>query len=61
MTATAGTKKHGNKVVEALLAEFCQLDDKKVFKPMVASKLTSEEKDNALRAINLIKEKRCGN
>jgi Reverse transcriptase (RNA-dependent DNA polymerase) len=60
MTATAGIKKHGNKAVEALLAEFCQLDDKKVFKPMVASTLTREQKKSALRAINLIKEKRCG-
>jgi hypothetical protein len=60
MTATAGIKKHGNKAVDTLLVEFCRLEDKKVFKPMVASELTSEEKNNALRAINLIKEKRCG-
>ena len=60
MTASAGIKKHGDKAVEALLEEFCQLDDKSVFKPLDAASLTGEQKKEALRAINLIKEKRCG-
>jgi Reverse transcriptase (RNA-dependent DNA polymerase) len=60
MTAQVGIKKHGDKAVEALLAEFCQLDDKSVFQPREASELTSKQKYGALRAINLIKEKRCG-
>lgn len=60
MTATTGIKKHGQPAIDALLAEFAQLDDKKVFKPMDARKLTTQQKCRALRAINLIKEKRSG-
>jgi hypothetical protein len=33
MTATARIKKHGQKAIDALLKEFCQLDDKSVFAP----------------------------
>ena len=44
----------------ALFKEFAQLHDKKVFKAIKASDLTRTQKKNALRAINLIKEKRNG-
>ncbi len=60
MMASHGIKKHGQKAVDALFSEFCQLDDKTVFEPMDASKLTQAQKKAALRAINLIKEKRNG-
>jgi hypothetical protein len=60
MTADAGIKKHGQLAVEALMAEFAQLDDLKVFQGKHSKDLTKEEKHEALRAINLIKEKRCG-
>ena len=60
MTATAGIKKHGQRAVDALLKEFCQLDDKSVFAPVKAGSLTGAQKSAALRAINLIKEKRDG-
>jgi hypothetical protein len=60
MTATAGIKKHGQAAVEALLQEFCQLDNKNVFEPLHANELTTDQKQAALRAINLIKEKRSG-
>jgi hypothetical protein len=60
MTATAGIKKHGERAVDALFKEFCQLDDKSVFLPVDAKSLTRDQKYKALRAINLIKEKRCG-
>jgi hypothetical protein len=60
MTANAGIKKHGDRAVEALLEEFCQLDNKSVFKPIHNTELTMQQKRGALRAINLIKEKRCG-
>jgi hypothetical protein len=60
MTANAGIRKHGGKAITALLEEFCQLDDKSVFKPLHAKELTTRQKKDALRAINLIKEKRCG-
>jgi hypothetical protein len=60
MTATAGIKKHGQRAVDALLKEFCQLDDKSVFAAVDANSLSSAQKAAALRAINLIKEKRDG-
>ena len=60
MTATAGIKKHGQRAIEALMNEFLQLHNKDVFEPMHAHKLTNDQKRRALRAINLIKEKRCG-
>jgi predicted ATP-grasp superfamily ATP-dependent carboligase len=60
MTAAAAIKKHGDKAVEALLVEFCQSDNKAVIKPMTGSELTVKQKHEALRAINIIKEKRCG-
>jgi hypothetical protein len=60
MTAAAGIRKHGEVAVNALLKEFCQLDDKSVFEPLDASTLSREQKAAALRSISLIKEKRCG-
>ena len=60
MTATAGIKKHGQRAIEAPMNEFLQLHNKDVFEPMHAHKLTNDQKRRALRAINLIKEKRCG-
>jgi hypothetical protein len=60
MTADAGIKKHGQLAIDALMAEFAQLDGLNVLKGMRASSLTRLQKKEALRAINLIKEKRCG-
>jgi len=60
MTATAGIKKHGQVAVDALLQEFCRLDNKGVFDPINASTLTTDQKQEALRAVNPIKEKRSG-
>jgi hypothetical protein len=60
MTATAGIKKHGQKAVDALLKEFCKLDDKSVFAAVDAGTLSKQQKQAALRAINLIKKQRNG-
>jgi Reverse transcriptase (RNA-dependent DNA polymerase) len=60
MSANAGLKKFGKKAEEALLAEFAQLEDLEVYEPLDPSKLTRAQRKSALRAINLIKEKRCG-
>ena len=60
MSANAGLKKHGKKAEEALLAEFSQLEDLDVYEPLDPNKPTRAQKKAALRAINLIKEKRCG-
>ncbi len=60
MTARAGIKKHGEVAVQAIFAEFAQIEDKNVIAPLDASKLTPQQRKDALRAISLIKEKRCG-
>ena len=60
MSANAGLKKHGKKAEEALLAESSQLEDLNVYEPLDPNKLTRAQKKAALRAINLIKETRCG-
>jgi len=41
MTATAGIKKHGERAVEAMFMEFCQLEDQAVFGGLKASELTA--------------------
>jgi Reverse transcriptase (RNA-dependent DNA polymerase) len=60
MSARAGIKKHGQKAIDALLAEFGQLREKNVLKPVDSTTLSEEEKASALPAVNLIKEKRDG-
>ena len=60
MTASAGIKKHGQAAVDALMQEFLQLEKKDVFEVVDASTLDGSQKRAALRAINLIKEKRSG-
>ena len=60
MTARAGIKKHGELAVQAIFKEFAQIEDKNVIEPLDASKLTHKQRSEALRAISLIKEKRCG-
>ena len=59
-TADRGIKKFGKLAVDALMKEFCQLEDLKVFKPVFAHKLTYQERTKALRSINLVEQKRCG-
>ena len=44
MTATAGIKKHGERTVEAMFMEFCQLEDQAVFGGLKASELTATQK-----------------
>ena len=58
MTDKAGIRKHGQKAVDALFKDFAQIDTKGVIKTIKASDLTNAQRKNALRAINLIKEKR---
>ena len=60
MTDKAGIRKHGQKAVDALLKELTQIDTNRVIKVIRASDLTHIQRKNALRAINLIKEKRNG-
>ena len=60
MTANAGIKKHGQVAIDALFQEFSQLHDLGVFEGQDARKLTDAQKRAALRAISMIKKKRCG-
>ena len=43
-----------------MMAEYAQIDDKNVFDPLVASKLSRSDKRKALRMIALIIKKRSG-
>ena len=60
MSVRAGIKKHGQAARDALTAEFAQLDYKGAYEPIQAVDLTKTQQNNALRIINLIKEKRNG-
>ena len=59
MTAKRGIVMYGKRAVDAIFKEFAQLDDLNVFGPLDPSKLTRAQKRMALRAIVLVKEKRC--
>jgi len=59
MTVKVGIKKHGKAAEAALMKEFAQLEELDVYKPIGANSLTRDKQGTgALRAINLIKEKR---
>jgi Reverse transcriptase (RNA-dependent DNA polymerase) len=60
MSATSGIKTYWQPAIDAIHKEFCQLHDKGVFEPKLASSLTMKQKSASLRAVNLIKEKRNG-
>jgi hypothetical protein len=60
MSAKKGIAKHGDKAIAAQLTEFSQLEDKEVYEGIHVNDLTPTERRGALRAINLIKEKRSG-
>jgi hypothetical protein len=60
MSATKGIKKHGELAVAALRKEFEQFRTLEVLEPLNAFDMTDEQKREALRAINVIKEKRDG-
>ena len=55
-----GIRRHGDKAMAAILNKYTQLNDKKVFKPYMASELTRKEKVDALNLITMVKEKRDG-
>jgi hypothetical protein len=60
MTAKAGIKKPGQVAIDALTQEFLQLQNQDVFDGKHVGELTKTQKKAALRAISVIKEKRCG-
>lgn len=60
MSAKEGIKKFGEEAVAAMFKEYMQIDNLKVVGRVDKRKLTRELKRKALRAVNLIKKKRCG-
>ena len=60
MIATQGIKIFQERAVAALIKEYKQLNDLAVLEVVDYDSLTGEQKSKALRAINLIKEKRDG-
>ena len=65
MTANAGIKKFDETAISAIIKEFTQLNEgavpgKPVVIPTDVRTLTDLEKQKALSAVNLIKEKRNG-
>jgi hypothetical protein len=59
MPTNGWIKKHGRKALEVFLAELAQLKNLSVYEPLDPAKLTRAQRKSALRAIKLIKEKRC--
>ena len=55
-----GIRIHGDKVLDAVLKEYSQLDNKEIFYPQNAKDLTKEVKRTALNLITMVKEKRGG-
>ena len=60
MSAKRGIKRFGQMAVDALAAEWKQLDSLSVFKPRKFASLSKIERRGALRTVQLIKEKKDG-
>ena len=60
MTADRGIKEVGEKAIAAIFKEYKQIDDLNVIGPLTPENLSNDQKRRALRAVNLIKLKRCG-
>ena len=60
MSAKKGIEAYGERAVTAIFKEYLQLHDKSVFGSINPDALTIHQKREALRAVNLIKQKRCG-
>ena len=60
MSFIEGLRRHGKAAEAALMAKFAQLEDLGVYEAVNVRFLSRKQRRAALRAINLIKEKRCG-
>ena len=58
MTSKKGIKKRGERAVAGMYKEYTQLKDTTVMGSLNPDRLTKTQKKGALRAINVIKEKR---
>ena len=64
MPAHIGIQKFGDEAISAMLTEYTQLDQgavegKPVIEPIDPSKITEEQKIQAMNAVNLIKKKKA--
>ena len=59
MGVKAGVKKLGQKAIDAIISECRQLDEQDALHPVLKKDLSNLDLKRALRAITLIKEKRC--
>ena len=60
MTANQGISAYGAKAIAAIYREYKQMQDMEVLGALDPDQLSNDQKRRALRAINLIKIKRCG-
>ena len=60
MSASKGIKLYGAQAIAAMFKEYKQLEDFKVLGRINPDSLSHDQKRRALRAVNLIKLKRCG-
>ena len=60
MSANKGIKEYGERAIAAIFKEYKQMHEMKVLGALDVDKLTTNEKQKSLRAINLIKLKRNG-
>jgi hypothetical protein len=60
MSAKAAIRIHGKAAEDALMAKFARMDNLEVYEPVDPKSLSKEQNRGALRAINLVKQKRCG-
>ena len=60
MTANKGIKEFGERAIAAIFKENKQMQDLRVLGDINYDTLLSDQKKKALRAVNLIKLKRCG-
>jgi len=55
-----GLKNFGERAADAIMEEFSQLHNKKIFVPRYFHEITSEQRRKYLRAITLVNEKKSG-
>ena len=55
-----GERRHGDKSIEALLAELSQSDDMTAFSPIMINDLSNKERKVAPNLLVIIRKKRCG-
>ena len=60
MTANKRISQYGERAIAAIFKEYKQMQDMDVLGALNPDELTNDQKRQALRAVNLIKFKRCG-